>query len=330
MPKVLVTGANGFIGRPLCKALSLSGWEVLGAVRRSGIVVKGAETVLIDQVGPSTDWSAALSGVEYVVHLAAKVHSMEAPSEKNAASCYSINSQGTARLAEAAAEQGVKRFLLASSVKTMTESTPPDSPLTERAGMLPTDDYGKSKLEAERSLAGICAKTDMEWLILRLPLVYGPEVKANMLRLLRLVDREVPLPFGLIRNRRSLIYIDNLVDIIVQGLSHPDAGNETFLVSDGHDLSTPELITLIASAMHRRSRLLPFPITILRVLGHLADAVSHITGRNMPVSAAAINRLSGSLAIDSSHLCRTINWNPPFSVEQGIRETVKWYLDFRD
>ncbi len=322
MKKILVTGANGFIGKPLCRTLTNTGWKVRGAVRRRDASIEGVETVVIDRIGPSTDWHEALRDVDYVVHLAAKVHSME---QENLEAYFSINAEGTAQLAEAAAACGVKRFILASSVKAMTESTAPDSPLTERMSPTPQDAYGKSKLEAERRLAKICATTGMEWLILRLPLVYGPEVKANMLRLIGLVDKNVPLPFRNITNRRSLISLENLIDIFVSGLTHPDAGNETFLVSDGQALSTPELITMIAHAMGRSPRLFPVPVSILKFLGHLADGISSVTRRDLPLSAASINRLAGSLEIDSGHLCKTMEWHPKFTTEQGIKKMVEWY-----
>lgn len=326
MNRVLITGANGFVGRHLCQALLETGWAVRGACRQKGGLIAGVEPVIIDEIGPETDWRKALKDVRHVVHLAAKVHEMD-NTGRDGDSYERVNAEGTRALAEAAVKQGIKRIILASSIKAMAEETPRNLPLTEKSGFQPGDAYGRSKLEAERCLARACVGSDTKWLILRLPLVYGPGVKANMLRLMHLVDKEIPLPFGLIRNQRSFISIENLTDLVIKGLTHPDAENEFFLVSDNRDLATPELIQLIARAMGRRTVLLPMPVFMLRLLGKLGDAAAKVTGRRTGLSSSTIARLTGSLAVDPSHCMETLGWQPPLTVEKGITEMVRCYLE---
>jgi nucleoside-diphosphate-sugar epimerase len=324
--KILITGANGFIGSYLCASLLEAGYEVVGAARKKQGLAAGVKFYKIEQLGSKTDWGNCLDGVDYVIHLAALVHQME--NTKGQESLYQeINIEGTRRLAKIAASKGVRRFIFASSVKAMAGATPVDKPMTERGVFNPDDDYGKSKLESERVLAKICSSTEMEWLILRLPLVYGPGVKGNMYRLLRLVHDYNILPFGKVNNKRGMIFIGNLVALIMESIGNPNAANETFLVSDNDDLSTSRLIQLIASSMENKSiSLIPVPGGVYLLAGGILRAFEKITGSTLFISAEALSRLTGSLAIDSSHCQKSLNWSPPYSVEQGIREMVDWYL----
>lgn len=311
----LVTGANGFIGSILCKRLLGDGYWVRGSVRTNkglSILPKGVDAVKIDSVGPETNWSKALTGISTVVHLAARVHIMKDAATDPLSEFRNINVAGTEHLADMAAKVGVKRFVFLSTIKVNGEQTT-DRPFTEIDSPYPVDPYAISKWEAEQALLKISKETKLEVVVLRPPLVYGPGVKANFFRLLQLVDRGIPLPFLNIDNRRSLIYIGNLVDAIIACCINPNAKGETFLVSDGEDVSTPELIRMIALAMDKNPKLFPFPQAFLRVLGTL-------TGKK-----EEIDRLFGSLCIDNSKIRKVLNWEPPFSMRDGIQETVKWH-----
>lgn len=308
---VLVTGATGFVGRTLCRVLTDSGYHVRAAVRRAGRLAIDLEQVMIGDIGSGTDWTEALHGVDAVVHAAARAHIMS-PQPSDFDLYYETNARGTARLAESAAAAGVRRFIYVSSVKVNGEersagayraSDPPH----------PQDPYGKSKWEGEQALLA-CAGT-MQAAIVRPPLVYGPGVRANFLRLMRWVDKQYPLPLASIRNRRSLVSVWNLCDLLVHLLRCPLSDNRPWLVSDDHDLSTPELIRSIALAMGRRPWLLPVPAPMLRLAGSL-------TGKG-----AEISRLLGSLAVDISDTREILGWSPGVSVEEALRRTVQWYLD---
>jgi nucleoside-diphosphate-sugar epimerase len=311
---ILVTGASGFIGRPLCAALIGAGHRVVAALRREdaslAAALPGVERRNAGDVGPDTDWSAALDGIDTVVHLAAIAHRAA-----DAAAIRRVNVEGTARLARAAAGR-VRRFVFLSSVKVHGEESGART-FGETDAPHPEDAYGRAKLEAERSLQEIAAGSGMELAVLRPPLVYGPGVKANFLRLLRWVDSGWPLPLGAVRNRRSLIYAGNLADAIVRAVEHPQAAGATFLVSDAEDVSTPELIGRLARALGRAPRLLSVPPRCLLLAGRL-------TGR-----AGAIRRLTGNLAVDCSAIQSRLGWRPPFTMAQGLKETARWFRSGR-
>ncbi len=319
MPKVLITDANGFVGKPLCKALLAGGWEVRGTVRSTEGLVDDVEAWPIDTIGPQTDWQEVLAGVDHVIHLAGKVHDIKEKSQGSEEEYFQINALGTKKLAEGAVQYGIKRFIFVSTIKAMADSSPATEPLSERSGFHPVDAYGRSKLEAEKEIAKAAVGSGMEWVIFRLPLVYGPTVRANMLKLLDLVNKGFPLPLGLVKNKRSLLFVNNLVDVLITALTHPRAGREIMLVSDGQDLSTPELIRLIAKAMDKRTTLVPVPVFLLKCGGYLAGML----GKRSILPA--LNRLTGSLAIDNAHVKRALDWEPPYSIEQGIQEMVEWY-----
>ena len=319
MAKVLVTGASGFVGKPLCRALLRAGFEVRGAARNTDALDPLVEAYKIEEIGPDTDWRQALDGMDHVIHLAGKVHDLRHDTAENGKDYFEINALGTKKLAQDAVKKGIKRFIFLSSIKAMTGAAAAKEPLNERSGFHPEDAYGRSKLEAEKELANAARGSAMEWVIFRIPLVYGPHVKANMLRLLDLVDKAFLLPLGMVRNKRSLLYIGNLVDVLINALSHPRAGREIMLVSDGLDLSTPDLVCMIARSMGKRIFLVPVPVFLLRLGGSLAALFGK---KDMP---SALQRLTGSLAIDNAHVKRALDWEPPCPVEQGIQEMVDWY-----
>lgn len=306
--KVLVTGANGLIGRALCSMLEQSGYQVLRAVR----VAAAPGEISVGEVDERTNWDCVLAlGIDAVVHLAAKVPLSESDSRTSSAQYRQINALGTDRLARRCAAGGVRRFVFVSTVKVLGEGR--DEPYHSDDSAMPSDAYGFSKRNAEQSLTQIAAETGMEAVILRPPLVYGPGVKGNFLRLLQAVDRRTPLPLGAIQNRRSLIYLGNLTDAIAVCLEHPSAAGKTFMVSDGDDVSTPELIRLIAAALERPAFLLPVPVPWMKWAGKLLGKQS------------SVDRLVGSLAVDIRPIQNDLGWLPPHSMRSGLTATVEWY-----
>jgi nucleoside-diphosphate-sugar epimerase len=311
----LVSGATGFVGRAVCAELARRQYAVRSIVRvhRVSDSVSGAELsdrVQLDDIGPATDWSDALDDVKAVVHLAARVHVMHDSSADPLAAFCAVNVAGTLNLARQAAAAGVKRFVFISSVKVNGESTPPGRAFTEADAPNPQDAYGQSKHEAEQGLRQLSADTGMEVVIIRPPLVYGPGVKANFAALMRAVRRGWPLPLGAVHNQRSLVALDNLVDFIVTFLSHPQAASQTFLVSDGHDLSTTELVRGLARAAGVPARLLPMPVWALQA------------GASLLGEGDAVQRLCGNLQIDISKARSLLGWVPPVSVEEGLRRAM--------
>lgn len=312
MARVLVTGTSGFIGRALLGALLDSGFEVTAASRKPVTVTNppGAiRTTVIDDIHGSTDWRAALAEAALVVHLAGIAHQPIADDQATVARYQAVNVDGTAALATAAAAAGVKRFVFLSSIKVNGEATV-ERPFTEQDAPAPQDIYGRSKWQAEQALSHIAQQTGMECTILRSPLVYGPGVGGNVASLLRLCDTPVPLPFGAIDNRRSLIARANLIHALISCLTHPAAAHETFLLRDGEDLSTAALVRHLRRALGRPARLLPVPPALLNALGSL-------TGRG-----DMMRRLTGSLAVDDGKLRRALGWQPPRRVDDALAETA--------
>lgn len=288
-------------------------WNVSGTVRSAEnySFVQGVKSVIIGDVSAATDWGADLQGIDTVVHLAARVHVMKDSSVEPLQAYREVNVQGTERLARQAADAGVNRFIFLSTVKVNGEEN--RKTYTESDRPSPMDSYGISKMEAELKLRKIAAETGMAVVILRPPLVYGPGVKANFLKLLQTVDRRMPLPFAGVKNQRSLIYVDNLVDAIVSCVLHPNAPGQTFLVSDGKDVSTPELIRMIAAALQKQPRLFRFPPLALYIAGRL-------TGKG-----PAVDRLIGSLTVDTGKIKNELGWTAPFTLEEGLQNTAFWY-----
>lgn len=307
-PRALISGATGFVGHALCSTLKSKGWGVRRAVRSGNI----AEDFVIPNVGPDADWDRAVEGIECVVHLAARTHILHDESTDPMRAYRDINVAGTINLAKTAIKHGVRRFIFLSSIKVNGEFTP-KQPFTERDIPQPSDAYGISKHEAEQALWQIAKETGLAVTILRPPLVYGPGVKANFLRLMHLVARRRPLPLASIENRRSLIYLGNLVDAIITCMEHPAASGKTYLVSDSEAVSTPELIRQIGDALERKPRLLPVPAPLLKL------------GATLLGRKAEWERLSSSLQIDSSRIRSDLNWQPPFTMAQGLTETAQWY-----
>lgn len=303
--KIAVTGATGFVGRALCGHLIANDHVVVPAVRR---VFGLTHEVVVGGISAATDWHIALTGCDAVVHLAARVHIMNDRSQDPLALYRATNTDATLNLARQAAQAGVKRFVFISSIKVNGEGG--DAPYRETDMPAPEDAYAVSKWEAEQGLQRIAADTGLEVVILRPPLVYGPGVKANFLRLMQIIQKGWPLPLGAIHNRRSLLYLGNLVDAIRLCLEHPDAAGRTFLLDDGKPVSTPELIRAVAHAMGRPARLLAVPVGLLEVAGALLG------------KRAAVARLTGSLFVDSSAIRSRLGWTPPFSMEDGLFATV--------
>jgi nucleoside-diphosphate-sugar epimerase len=311
---VLVTGANGFVGAALCRALTEAGVTVHRAVRRA-IAAENqpkASTIEVGEIGATTDWTRALRNVACVVHLAARTHVLRETAADPLAEYRRINVAATERLARSAAARGVRRLVFLSSVKVHGERTEA-RPFTEEDAPHPEDAYGESKWEAEQALARVAAETGLQAVVLRPPLVYGPGVKGNFLRLMAWVARGWPLPLGSVANRRSLIYVGSLVDAIVKVIEAPRATGETFLVADSQDVSTPDLVRSLAAALEVRPRLVSFPLAPLRLAAALAG------------QGAGFSSLTGSLQVDSSHIRRKLDWRPRLTLEQGLAETARWY-----
>lgn len=303
--RVLVTGATGFVGKALLAHLAASGHGVGAAVR---CVSGHVGEVVVGDIDGKTDWAAALNGCDAVVHLAARVHKMDDKVQDPLVLYRATNTEGTLNLARQAAKAGVKRFVFISTIKVNGEGS--DVPYREADVAAPEDAYAISKWEAELGLQRIAQETGLEVVVLRPPLIYGPGVKANFLRMMRIVSSGWPLPLGAIRNRRSLLYLGNFVDAIRLCVEHVGAAGQVFLLDDGEAISTPELVRAVARAMGRPARLLAVPVGMLEFAGALLGA------------RAAMARLTGSLWVDSSLIRTRLGWNPPYTLEQGMAATV--------
>lgn len=313
--RILVTGATGFVGRHLCARLLAEGWTVRGTLLASkplDSLAPGVEPVVVEPLGEETLWSHALADIEVVIHLAGRVHIMDDPSSDPVREFRLVNTEGTRRLADEAVKAGARRLVFISSIKVNGEES--DTPYTESSPTQPTDPYGISKWEAEQALRRIEAESGLEVVVIRPTLVYGPGVKGNFINLLKVVKRGIPLPLASVGNKRSLIYVGNLADALTICASHSAAAGKTYLVSDGTDVSTPELIRRTASALGVPARLLPFPAWLMRLGGRLSG------------KAALVRRLFDSLTVDGSKIRRELGWTPPFTMEQGFAETAKWFL----
>ena len=311
--RVLVTGANGFVGQAVLLRLNgMSGATAIGSVRRAAMVADaGAPLVTVGELAAQTDWSGALAGVQAVIHTAARVHVMQEAVADPLAEFRRVNVEGTLNLARQAAAAGVRRFVFVSSIKVNGEATQLGAPFTADDAPAPLDAYGVSKMEAEQALRKIARQTGIEVAIIRPPLVYGPGVKANFAAMMRWLKRGVPLPLGAIRNQRSLVALDNLVDLIVTCLSHPAAANQTFLASDGEDVSTTELLRRMGQALGHPALLIPLPASVLKVAAALVG------------KSDVAQRLCGSLQVDISKTRQLLGWTPPLSLDEGLNKAAE-------
>lgn len=309
---VLITGANGFVGQALCAKARARGYLIKGAVRPTQTLAD-VEVVTIGDIDGDTNWQKALRGINVVVHLAARVHVMNEQANDPLQAFRKVNVAGTLNLAKQAAQAGVKRFIFISSIKVNGESTVLGKPFHADDAPMPIDAYGISKHEAEKALRQLASETGMEVVIIRPPLVYGAGVKANFYSMMRWLDRGVPLPLGAIYNQRSLVALDNLVDLIITCIQHPAAANQTFLVSDGEDLSTSELLRRMAIALGKSVRLLSIPVWLLQFAANLLG------------KKAVAQRLCGSLQLDISKTQQILNWTPPISVTEALQQTAQYY-----
>lgn len=316
---ILVTGATGFIGGELLKRLIDEGAfnGVLAASRRSDVVFPaGVKCIQAVDLLSDTTWTNALKGVTVVVHLAARVHQMKNKSNDPLTEFRRVNLDGTANLARQAAAAGVRRFVYLSSIKVNGERTELGRPFTAEDIPAPVDPYGISKHEAEQQLRKIAADTGMDVVIIRSPLVYGPGVKANFEVMMSLLSRGVPLPLGAVTsNRRSLVALENLVDLIAVCSRHPGAANQTFLVSDGEDLSTAELLKRLGVALEHPARLFYLPISLLKLGSKLVNKTD------------VYHRLCGSLQLEISKTRKLLNWTPPITVDEGLRRAANSLRD---
>jgi len=315
-PSLLITGANGFVGKPLCGELLRQGHSVRAAVRSASLQVENVETVSIGEINGETDWTDTLLSIKVVIHLAARVHVMKDTAIDALAEFRRVNVEGTLNLARQAVEAGVQRFIFISSIKVNGEGTLLGHPFTAEDQPAPVDPYGISKREAEDALRQLASDTGMEVVIIRPPLIYGPGVKANFQSMMRWLDKGIPLPLGAINNQRSLVALDNLIDLIVTCIHHPAAANQTFLAGDGEDLSTSELLQRMSAALGQKAWLVPMP-------GFLLAWGAALVGKQ-----AMAQRLCGSLQVDISKARDLLDWKPPVHVDEALRKTAHYYMKF--
>lgn len=316
---MLVTGANGFLGRAVVQYLSAHTEHHVSCAVRSPSAAESLSSLahpvhVVGEISAETDWKPALKGIRCVVHCAARVHVMK-DSLDDEALFTKVNVAGSLRLAEQAAASGVKRFIFISTIKVNGESSSPHHPFTPEAKPMPEGGYAVSKFEAEQALSALSERTGMELVIIRPPLVYGPGVKANFLSMVRWLSKGIPLPLGAVENKRSLVYVDNIVDLIETCIHHPRASGNIFLVSDDEDLSIHELLRRTAFALGKNARLLKIPVVILRLSARLVG------------KKAQVSRLCDSLSADISSTKALLGWSPPISVDKGLAETV---AEFRE
>lgn len=304
--RVLVTGSNGFIGRAVCEALVCSRYELRRATRAKQLG-ENRDVVTLRDIGMQTDWREALDGVGAVIHLIGAAHSSQ-----DLERCWQVNVEGTERLAMDAARAGVKRIVYLSSIKVNGEETT-DTPFIESLAPNPQDAYGKSKLEAERRLFRIAEHEGLEVVVIRPPLVYGPGVKGNLLRLLRWIHKGYPVPVPAAENRRSLIGLENLTALIIKCIEHPNASGQVFLAADRDDLSTETLVRALAAGMRKSARLLRLPVGVVQPLATVLGG------------ERAVRRLFGSLQVDCTKAHRLLDWEPVVPVPAGIEQMAAWF-----
>lgn len=308
--KVLVTGASGFVGKALVAALEARGANVVQAVRQpSG----ERNEVIVGGINAGTDWHNALQDCDLVFHLAGLAHKINETTLDTFAEYKKINVIATGNLARQAAALGVKRMVYVSSIKVNGEVTAVNEAYSETDAPAPLDCYGKSKLMAEHLLDNIARETQLEVVIVRSPLVYGPGVKGNLMQMLHVLKKGVPLPLASIHNRRSLIYVGNLADALILCATHPRAANRTWLVSDGQDISVPDLLRVLGDIIRHPARLFPCPLGVLEFAARVIGCTEQL------------GKITRSLCVDCSRIRNELGWMPPFSVHEGLKETAEWY-----
>ncbi len=308
--RLIVTGANGFVGRALCTEALVRGIEVLGAARHYGQLPVGVKSIAVGDIDHKNDWQNVLVGCDVVIHLAARVHVMQEYSENPLAEFRCVNVAGTERLARSAVAAGVKRFIFVSSIGVNGLLTGPNTKFIEADIPLPHNAYALSKWEAEQVLHQVAKETGLEVVIVRPPLVYGAGVKGNFAQMIKVLKLGLPLPLATIHNQRSFIYVKNLVDALILCATHPLAADNTYLVSDNEDLSTSELLRKLSIDLGVSPRLFSCPEFILKYAGKLFGKSDQVA------------RLVGSLQIDSSRIRNELGWQPPFTVDEGLKATV--------
>lgn len=317
---IFLTGATGFIGQYLVEALRQQpDYRVIAAIRRS--VDLPVETRQVGNLDGQTDWQAALQGIDVVVHLAARAHVLNAQEANPEAEFLRVNTAGTINLVEQAIAADVQQFIFISSIGAVASFS--EVPLREDDACHPDTPYGLSKLTTEKALVDLASNHAMNWTILRPTLVYGAGNPGNMERLIKLINLGLPLPLGSVQNRRSFLYVENLVDAIATCIQNPKAFGNIFHVSDGQDISTPELIQLIATHTDRRCRLLPVPMWVFHHAGQMGDALEQLLSRQLPINSPTVKKLTQSLVVDNRKICNILDWTPPFTVEAGLRKTFQ-------
>lgn len=312
--KILISGAAGFVGKPLCAALFRQGQAVRAAVHVKNLPLDNIETVVIGEIDGATDWTDSLSGINVVIHLAARVHLMHDNADNPLDAFRKINVEGALNLARQASEAGVRRFIFISSIKVNGERNLAGRPYTAGDQPMPADAYSMSKLEAENALRQLAEKTGMEVVIIRPPLVYGPGAKANFNTMMCWLKRGVPLPLAAIHNKRSFVALDNLIDLIVTCIDHPAAANQTFLAADGEDLSTTDLLQRLGNALGKPAKLFPVPVWLLKI------------GASLLGRGAIAQRLCDSLQVDISKTCDLLGWRPPLGVDEALKKAAADFL----
>jgi nucleoside-diphosphate-sugar epimerase len=310
MQKILITGASGFVGRKICNTLHSRSIPFIAAVRDNA---KGNQ-FKVGNLTDATKWTDVLYGCDVVIHLAARVHVMKDNARAPLDAYRAVNVDATMNLARQAVEQGIKRFIFVSSVKVNGEMTT-DKPFCASDRPAPVDPYGQSKFEAECALRTLSRDTGLELVIVRPPLVYGPGVRANFLKLMQFVKLGLPLPFGMVQNRRSMVSLNNLIDLLILCIYHPNAVGKVFMVSDDDDLSLPDLILLIAKSMGKNPIMVPVPVDLMMVCARIFGKTENA------------NRLFGSLQVDITNTKECLGWQPVESVETAVKKTVSDFLE---
>lgn len=317
--KVMISGVNGFVGKALLKKLIFLNISVRGTVREIFFDCESnIEWAAVGDINGTTDWSLALKDIDVVVHCAARVHIMNDHAVDPLSAFRKTNVDGTLNLSLQAARAGVKRFIFLSTVKVNGESTDIDKMFYEQDIPMPVDPYSISKWEAEQGLRSVSDATGMEIVIIRPPLIYGPDVKGNFQSLMRLAKTGLPLPFGGIQNRRSMLYVENLVDFIVTALDHSAAANETFFLSDNEDLSTKQLLQALRVSMGIPPHIFSIPMSFFYRIGRFSR------------TSVVVDRLCGSLRVDNSKAKKKLNWTVPFTVYEGLAKTAMYWLKHRN